>query len=69
MNASSKLLQHSIVIGIIGLNSYALARAIKYNSGIGILLALAGFTALLYVIGMFRKLRKLEEETDEQLFD
>lgn len=71
MNSSSKLLQHAIVIGVIGLNSYALARAIKYESYTGILLALAGFTVLFYVVSIFRKIRKLEEgtEQEEQLFD
>jgi len=71
MRTPSKWLQHLVVICMIALNSFAFARAIKYESFSGILLALAAFTTIFYVIALFRRIRKLEEsgEAEEQLLD
>jgi hypothetical protein len=58
------ILQTSIILIILGLNSYTMANGLRLGSFWGILLSLASLAALGYCIHLFRKLRELDSEED-----
>lgn len=58
------ILQTSIILIIIGLNSYSIGNGIRLQSFWGIFLALASLAALGYCIHLFKKLRELEAEDE-----
>ena len=64
MKTYQTILQTSIIILMIGLNSYSIGKGIRLQSGWGICLAIASLAALAYCIHLFRKLRKLDTEED-----
>lgn len=66
MRIYQNILQTSIIILVIGLNSYIIGNAIRLESGWAILGSMASLGALVYCIHLFRKLNQLEtEETDD----
>ena len=64
MKTYQAFLQTSIILLILGLNSYSIANAIRLQSGWGITLALGSMTALAYCIYLFKKLGRLETDED-----
>jgi hypothetical protein len=65
MKTYRNLLQTSIIIIIIGLNSYAIGNGIRLGSFWGILFSLGSLAALGYCIHLFRKLREIEAEEEQ----
>lgn len=64
MKQYANLLQTSIVLLIIGMNSYALANSLRLGSFWGIMFSLASFGALAYCIHLFRKLKEADSEEE-----
>jgi hypothetical protein len=64
MKSYMNILQTSIIVLIIGLNSYAMGNGLVLGSFWGIMLSLASFAALGYCIHLFRKLKELDSEED-----
>jgi hypothetical protein len=58
------ILQTSIILIIIGLNSYTMANGLRLGSFWEIILSLGSLAALGYCIHLFRKLRELDSEED-----
>jgi hypothetical protein len=58
------ILQTSIILIILGLNSYTMANGLRLGSFWGIILSLGSLAALGYCIHLFRKLRELDSEED-----
>jgi len=67
MSTYQQLLQNSIILIIIALNSYAISTGIRLGSAWGIIFSLASLAALTYCIHLFRKLKEVEnsEEYEE----
>jgi uncharacterized membrane protein YdjX (TVP38/TMEM64 family) len=64
MKSYLNILQTSIILIIIGLNSYTMANGLRLGSFWGILLSLASLAALGYCIHLFRKLKELDSGED-----
>ncbi len=64
MRSYANILQTSIIVLIIGLNSYAMGNGLVLGSFWGIMLSLASFAALGYCIHLFKKLKELDSEED-----
>lgn len=64
MKTYQTVLQTSIIILIIGMNSYSIGNGIRLQSTWGILLALGSLAALAYCIYLFKKLRQLDAEEE-----
>jgi len=64
MKTYQTVLQTSIILLIIGLNSVSIGNAIRLQSAWGILLAIASLSALVYCIHLFRKLKQLDAEEE-----
>jgi uncharacterized membrane protein YdjX (TVP38/TMEM64 family) len=58
------ILQVTIILIIIGLNSYTIARGLRFGSFWGILLSLGSLAALAYCIHLFKKLKELDSGED-----
>jgi hypothetical protein len=64
MKKYQAILQTSIILLIIGLNSVSIGNAIRLQSIWGILLALGSLAALGYCIHLFKKLKQLDTEDE-----
>jgi hypothetical protein len=64
MKTYQTILQTSIIILMIGLNSYSIGTGIRLQSTWGIVLALLSLAALGYCVHLFKKLK--EVDTDEE---
>jgi hypothetical protein len=64
MKTYQSILQASIIIIMIGLNSYSIGRGIRLQSTWGIVLAIVSLAVLGYCIHLFKKLK--EFDTDEE---
>lgn len=65
MRIYQNILQTSIIILIIGINSYIIGNAIRLESGWAILGSFASLCALGYCIHLFRKLNQLDTDETE----
>jgi len=64
MKSYLNLLQTSIILLILGLNTYAMADGFILGSFWGILMSLGSLAALGYCIHLFNKLKELDSEED-----
>jgi hypothetical protein len=64
MKTYQSILQSSIIIIMIGLNSYSIGRGIRLQSTWGIVLAIVSLAVLGYCIHLFKKLK--EFDTDKE---
>jgi hypothetical protein len=65
MRIYQHILQTSIILLVIGFNSYIIGNAIRLESGWAILGSIASLCALGYCIHLFRKLNELDTEEQE----
>jgi len=67
MKSSLRLWQLLIVAVITTLNAYAIAQGLKYNSFLGVMLALASLTTLGFCIRLFKTMNKVNTESEDML--
>lgn len=67
MKSSLRPWQLLIVAILTTLNAYAIAEGLKYDSFLGVILALASLTALGFCIRLFKTMNKVNAESEELL--
>ncbi len=65
MRIYQNILQTSIIILVIGINSYIIGNAIRLENGWAMIGSIASFVALGYCIHLFRKLKELDTEEQD----
>jgi hypothetical protein len=64
MKTYQSILQTSIIVLLIGLNSYSIGKGIRLQSTWGIVLAIASLAVLGYCVHLFKKLRELDADEE-----
>ena len=65
MKSSLRPWQLLVVAILTSLNAYAIAEGLKYNSFLGVMLALASLTALGFCIKLFKTMNRVNAESED----